>query len=118
MIHNYKHGNTPETGENMSENALKIKMVKFYQSVRFNKKEYTSATNPEFITMRTSDEKLKISVNSVGVTLENDEEVTQISWNNVAYINYVKEEVSEPKQEQIPEPAQKPASKKPNFRDI
>jgi hypothetical protein len=118
MIHNYKYGILPETGENMQSNNLKIKMVKFYQSVRFNKKEYTSATNPDFITMRTSDEKLKISVNSVGVTLENDEEVTQISWNNVAYINYVKEDNVESKQEQLPEPVQKPASKKQNFRDI
>lgn len=111
----------------MSENGLKIRMVKFYQSVRFNSKEWPSATNPEFNSMRTTDENLKISVNENGVLLENDKEASQVSWNNVAYINYVKQEqysepkqeqASEPKQEQVVEPVQKPASKKPNFRDI
>lgn len=108
----------PQSGANMS---LKIRMVKFYQSVRFNSKEYTSATNPDFVTMRTTDEDLIISVNEYGVTLENSKEVSQVSWNNVAYINYVKIADTEPKQEpaeKVSEPAQKPASKKPNFRDI
>ena len=108
----------PKTGAIMS---LKIRMVKFYQSVRFNSKEYTSATNPDFVTMRTTDEDLIISVNEYGVTLENSKEVSQVSWNNVAYINYVKIADAEPKQESIEkivESLQKPASKKPNFRDI
>lgn len=94
---------------------MKIKFVKFYQSVRFNSIERVSVTSPEFTSMRTTDENMQISVNDRGVLLENDKESTQVSWNNVVYINYAKS--SEPKQE-LPEQQVKQELKKKNFREI
>lgn len=94
---------------------MKIKFVKFYQSVRFNSIERASVTSLEFTSMRTTDENMQISVNDRGVLLENDKEATQVSWNNVAYINYAKS--AEPKQE-LSEKQDKQEPKKKNFREI
>lgn len=102
---------------------MKIKMVKFYQSVRFKGTEWTSVMSPEFKPMRVDDADLKISINEHGAMLENDNEATQVTWNNIAYINYVKDKEDEvvTPAEQAPEQPkqQKVNSKKPtNFRDI
>lgn len=103
---------------------MKIKMVKFYQSVRFKGTEWTSVMSPEFKPMRVDDSDLKISINEHGAMLENENEATQVTWNNIAYINYVKdkEEVVEQVEQlaQTEQPKQqKVNSKKPtNFRDI
>lgn len=94
---------------------MKIKFVKFYQSVRFNSIERASVTSLEFTPMRTTDENMQISVNDRGVLLENDKEATQVSWNNVAYINYAKS--AEPTQE-LSEKQDKQEPKKKNFREI
>lgn len=94
---------------------MKIKFVKFYQSVRFNSIERASVTSLEFTSMRTTDENMQISVNDRGVLLENDKEATQVSWNNVAYINYAKS--AEHKQE-LSEKQDKQEPKKKNFREI
>lgn len=94
---------------------MKIKFVKFYQSVRFNSIERASVTSLEFTSMRTTDENMQISVNDRGVLLENDKEATQVSWNNVAYINYAKS--AEPTQE-LSEKQDKQEPKKKNFREI
>ena len=98
-------------------------MVKFYQSVRFKGTEWTSVMSPEFKPMRVDDSDLKISINEHGAMLENDNEATQVTWNNIAYINYVKEnqdEVVAPVEQTSEQPKQqKVNSKKPtNFRDI
>lgn len=101
---------------------MKIKMVKFYQSVRFKSTEWTSVMSPEFKPMRVDDADLKISINEHGVILENDNEATQVTWNNIAYISYVKEkqdEVAASEEQASEQPKQQKSAKKPtNFRDI
>jgi hypothetical protein len=70
--------------------------------------------------MRTNDEDLKISVNEYGVMLENASEASQVSWNNIAYINYIKVQDNVPESSpNVPQSEPAKTNKKPvNFRDL
>lgn len=69
----------------------KIKSVRFYQAVVVCGITETFIINPEYqSTRRDSQASLKLSTNDKGLVVESSNELTQISWNNIAAIYYDK----------------------------
>lgn len=96
----------------------KIKSVRFYQAVVVCGVTETFIINPEYqSTRRDSQASLKLSTNDKGLVIESENELTQISWNNIAAIYYDK---NAPLEVAPVKPAAKPAKKDDSvdFRNI
>lgn len=85
--------------------AYKIKSVRFYQAIVVCGVTETFIINPEYqSTRRDSQASLKLSTNDKGLVVESDNELTQISWNNIAAIYYDK---NAPLNAAVPKPTNK-----------
>lgn len=76
----------------------KIKSVRFYQAVVINGSSETYCTSPEYVTSRRDGkDNSVISLHDKGIIIENEKELTLVSWNNIASCQFDK---SQPLNEQ------------------
>lgn len=65
----------------------KIKSARFYQAVILNEAMCTYIINPEYVIGRVEDKKnVKLSLSDNGLEVESQNEVTIVSWNNIASV--------------------------------
>jgi hypothetical protein len=76
---------------------MKIRMIKFYQGVLMNGTTYTSFQPDDTFSDVSQRKNLSAKVLEQGVEISNAEMTCFVPFNNVAYVQYVKEDKPEPK---------------------